>query len=190
MLALTQLNQNEEHLMPEELSSVATSERLPMGVWKVDDSASHVAFAIRNLWGLATVRGEFDHVRGVLTVGEGSLDGELTIDASSLNTHNKRRDKHLRSADFFGVEQHPELRFETSAVTSRPGGLTIAGDLHIRESRLRLHLPVDVYDEIDQLVFRTRTVMSPELVGLGWNRLGMIGSEAAVSIELTLAREP
>lgn len=114
-----------------------------------------------------------------------SVDAQLTIDASSLNTPNKRRDWHLRSADFFGVDEHPAIRFEASAVTYRPGGLTIAGDLHIGEARLRLHLPVDVYEEIDQLVLRTHAVVSREHVGLGWNRLGMIGRE----VELTLTRD-
>jgi polyisoprenoid-binding protein YceI len=175
--------------MPKELPYVAVGERLPTGVWRVDDSASHVGFEIKNLWGLATVSGEFEDVRGVLTVGASSVDAELTIDASSLNTQNERRDKHLRSADFFGVELYPEIRFETSSATYRPGGLTIAGDLRIRESRLRLYLPVDVYDQLDQLVVRTRTVVSRALVGLGWNRLGMIGNAASVKVELTLTRE-
>ena len=172
--------------MSHELSPVTTDERLPMGTWKVDDSASHVRFEVKNLWGLAVVRGDFERVGGTLAVGPNSVDAQLTIDTASLNTQNKRRDKHLRSADFFGVEQHAEIRFEASSVTYRPGGLTIAGDLYIGESRLRLHLPVDVYEELDQLVLKTRAVVSRERVGLGWNRLGMIGSEAVVRVELAM----
>lgn len=175
--------------MSEELSPITTDEHLPAGTWKVDDSASHVKFEIKNLWGLSRVRGDFERVRGVLAVSPDSVDARLTIDASSLNTRNERRDKHLRSGDFLGVEQYPEIRFESSSVTYRPGGLTIAGDLHIAGSRLRMQLPVDVYDEIEQLVLRTRTVVSRERVGLAWNRLGMIGSEAAVEVELTLTRD-
>lgn len=53
----------------------------------------------------------------------------------------------------------------------------------------RLHLPVDVYEEIDQLVLRPHAVASREHVGLGWNRVGMIGREAAVNVELTLPRD-
>jgi polyisoprenoid-binding protein YceI len=84
--------------------------------------------------------GEFELVRGVLAVGPDAIGAELTIDATSLNTGNKRRDRHLRSADFFGADKYPEIRFETAAVTYRHGGLAIGGDLRIGESRLRLHL--------------------------------------------------
>jgi polyisoprenoid-binding protein YceI len=175
--------------MFEELSPVGADEQLPTGTWKVDNNASHVRFEVKNLWGLATVRGEFERVRGVLAVSPDSIDAQLTIDAASLNTRNKRRDEHLRSADFFGVAQYPEIRFNASSVTYRPGGLTIAGDLHIGESRVRLDMPVDVYEELDALLLRTRAVVTRERVGLGWNRLGMIGSEAAVQVELMLIRD-
>jgi polyisoprenoid-binding protein YceI len=175
--------------MSEEISTVATDAYLPTGTWTVDSTASRIGFAAKHMWGLAKVKGEFERTRGVLTVGASAMDAELTIDAASLNTGNKRRDQHLRSADFFGAAAYPEIRFEASAVTYRPGGLTIAGDLQIGESRLRLHLPVEVYGGIDQLTLTTRAVLNRELVGLGWNRLGMIGSEASVDLELTLTRD-
>ena len=81
--------------MTEEIAAVAANRQLPPGTWAVDDTASRVGFEIGNLWGLAKVRGEFELVRGAVAVGPGSVDAHLTIDASTLNTHNERRDKHL-----------------------------------------------------------------------------------------------
>ena len=95
---------------------------------------------------------------------------------------------HLRSADFFGVEQHPEIVFETSSATSDPDGLTMTGDLYIAGSRIQLSLPVEVDERADRLTVSASTPISRELVGLAWNRLGMIGSEATVEVELTLTR--
>jgi YceI-like domain len=84
----------------EELSPAAIDEQLPTGTWKVDDDVSRVRFEVKHLWGLATVRGEFERVRGMLAVSPDSIDAQFTIDAASSNTRNERRDKHLRSAGF------------------------------------------------------------------------------------------
>lgn len=175
--------------MTEEIATVASNREFPPGTWVVDDTTSRVGFEVGNLWGLAKVRGEFELVRGVLAVGPGSVDAHLTIDASSLNTHNKRRDLHLRSGDFFDADRYPEILFEISSVAPGPGGPTVSGDLRVGESRLPLSLPLQVSEGADRLAVRTSTVIPRELVGLGWNRLGMIGGEAVVSVELALTRD-
>jgi polyisoprenoid-binding protein YceI len=175
--------------MSNEIATAVTQRQLPPGSWAVNATASRVGFEVGNLWGLAKVRGEFESVRGALAVGPDSVDGQLTIDASSLNTRNERRDKHLRSADFFGVEQHPEIVFETLSATLEPGGLTVTGSLHIGESRIQLSLPVEVDVGTDRLIVSASTPISRELVGLAWNRLGMIGPEALVSVQLMLIRD-
>ena len=175
--------------MTEEIATVAPTHEFPLGTWVVDDTASHVGFEVGNLWGLAKVRGEFELVRGALAVSAGSVEAHLTIDASSLNTHNKRRDKHLRSADFFDADRHPEIRFEISSVAPGPDGPAVTGDLRVGESRLPLSLPLQVSEGADRLAVRTSTVIPRELVGLGWNRAGMIGGEAVVTVELALTRD-
>ena len=56
-----------------------------------------------------------------------------TVEASSINTNNEKRDKHLRSDDFFDVEKHPMASFEsTSGVTEMKGNSgKLAGNLTI-----------------------------------------------------------
>ena len=80
------------------------------GRWVLDPVASRVEFHVKHFWHMITVHGRFDRVEGEGTVApDGTVSGQLRIDAASLNTGNKQRDKHLRSADFFDVEHHPEV---------------------------------------------------------------------------------
>jgi hypothetical protein len=57
---------------------------------------------------------------------------ELTIDAASLQTGNRRRDRHLRSADFFDVENHPRVQFVSDSVDLQGETLKVRGRLAAR----------------------------------------------------------
>ena len=71
------------------------------------------------IWGLAKVKGTFTAVGGTATVADhGSISGDLIVDAGSIDTRNKRRDKHLRSAEFFDVSTHPTLTFTACNVAA------------------------------------------------------------------------
>ena len=76
--------------------------------------------------------GHFTSYEGALQVEQtGAVTGALTVQAATLDTKNKKRDEHLRSADFFDVEQQPTIRFSPTAITPAPDGLTITGDLQV-----------------------------------------------------------
>ena len=79
------------------------------------------------MWGLQTVRGVFRAYDGSLQVRGGGAAGELTIETGSLDTGNSRRDRHLRSPDFFDVEGHPQIVFTAKGVTVGDNGLTATG---------------------------------------------------------------
>ena len=98
--------------------STAKSTLVPAGTWTVDPVHSTVGFAVKHL-GIATVRGKFDEFEGTLEIGEHDESARAygTVKAVSVNTNDAGRDEHLRSADFFGVEQNPELRFESTELT-------------------------------------------------------------------------
>jgi polyisoprenoid-binding protein YceI len=69
------------------------------------------------MWGLAPVKGVFREVTGNGTVSaSGDVTGTITVAARSVDTKNKKRDEHLRSADFFDAQANPELRFESTSV--------------------------------------------------------------------------
>jgi polyisoprenoid-binding protein YceI len=159
------------------------------GVWSVDPQRSEIGFAVKNMWGLQTVRGVFRTYDGSLTVGAGGAAGELTIDAGSLATGHDKRDRHLRSPDFFDVERHPRVVFTASAVTTSDRCLTVTGELAIGSSRIRLEIPLGV-EPIDDGVLRVdgTTTVSRDAAGVAWNKMGMIHRDAVLHARLTLTR--
>jgi polyisoprenoid-binding protein YceI len=159
------------------------------GVWTVDPQRSEIGFAVKEMWGLRTVRGVFRTFDGRLTVAAGRAAGELTIDAAGLDTGNDRRDRHLRSPAFFDAERHPQVVFTATAVTAHDGALTVTGDLAIGSSRARLEIAVDVEQEAGgALRLEGGTTVSRAAAGLDWNMLGMIRGDALLRARLTLTR--
>jgi polyisoprenoid-binding protein YceI len=167
-----------------------TEPPLPDGVWHVDPQHSEIGFAVKEMWGLRTVRGVFRAYDGSLQVRDGAAVGELTIEAGSLDTAHDKRDQHLRTPTFFAVERHPRIAFAATGVTAREGGLTVEGELAIRSSRLRLEIPVTVERTADDaLRLAGKTTVSRKAAGLGsWSGLGVIRDDAVLHTELTLRR--
>ena len=156
---------------------------LPDGAWSVDPQRSVIGFAVKEMWGLRTVRGAFGACHGSLNVQAGAATGELTIEADSLDTGNARRDRHLRSPAFFDVERHPRIVFTATAITTR----AVTGELAIGTSRVRLEIPVSIEHKADgALDIEGTTTVSREATGLAWNMLGMIRGEALLQIRLAL----
>lgn len=170
-------------------AGASTSEPvLPDGTWTVDRSRSEIGFAVRDMWGLHTVRGTFESYDGSLEMRAGAGAGVLRIAAGSLDTGNGRRDRHLRSPAFFDVEQHSRIVFTATAVTPRDGGLAVTGELAIGRSRMRLEIPVDV-KRIGTGAVRLEGSVTVARVaaGVGWNWLGTIRGDAVLHARLTLA---
>jgi polyisoprenoid-binding protein YceI len=99
------------------------------GRWVLDPAGSRAEFRVKHFWGAITVRGIFERLTGEATVGtDGTVTGQISFDAHSLNTKNKQRDKHLRSADFFDVDRHPHATLTVaSAHLAGPAGLECQG---------------------------------------------------------------
>jgi polyisoprenoid-binding protein YceI len=127
-----------------------TATLIPTGTWTVDPAHSKVGFAVKHM-GIATVRGEFTEFEGTLEIGEDLTSAKAygTVKAESVDTNEDQRDAHLRSADFFDVEQHPELKFESNGIEQLDedtfritGSLTIHGVTN----EIVLHAEVDGTD--------------------------------------------
>ena len=98
--------------------------------WELDASKSTAEFRARTYWGLMGVGGCFGRLTGAVEP-DGRL--ELVIDAASLDTGNRQRDRHLRSGDFFDVERHPQLTFvSTSTRAVADNAIDVTGQLTIR----------------------------------------------------------
>src|SRR5580658_10334453 len=103
-------------MSPESATSTATATALPTGTWNVDKVHSSVEFQVKHL-GIATVKGQFTEFEGTLEVGEDSARANGTVEVASVNTREPQRDAHLRSADFFDVEQFPQITFQSTEIT-------------------------------------------------------------------------
>src|SRR6516164_101683 len=118
-----------------ESTTTSTTSRLAdgtaAGTWELDPAGSHAEFRVRHFWGAVTVRGTFERMTGQATVGpDGTVTGRISFDARSLTTKNKQRDTHLRSADFFHIDNHPHAVLTvTSARPAGPADLQCEGTL-------------------------------------------------------------
>ena len=106
---------------------------LVAGTWTIDPSHSEVAFTVRHL--MTKVRGQFEKFQGTITTGD-ALDetrAEAIIDLNSVNTRDAQRDGHLRSADFFDVENSGPMTFRSTSFdgSTAKGELTIKGVTHV-----------------------------------------------------------
>jgi polyisoprenoid-binding protein YceI len=104
------------------------------GTWAIDPSHASFEFVARHL--MAKVRGSFPGVSGVATVAEVPEEStlEIEIDTTTIDTRDPNRDAHLRSNDFFGVEDHPTITFRSTAVRPDKGenDWKVDGDLTIK----------------------------------------------------------
>lgn len=160
------------------------------GSWRLEPS-SEVSFAVKNFWGLGTVRGAFDSVTGTATVTEdGTVTGTLVIDAASVNTKQAKRDDHLRSEDFFDVEQHPAMRVEVDEVelTSSTQG-TARGQATIAGQTRPIEFPVTLAAEPDGTqVVSGEVTIDRSAYGISWRPMRMAGLDVAVSFRLPFRR--
>jgi polyisoprenoid-binding protein YceI len=125
---------------------MAEPPHLQAGDWRVAPADSQLGFLTRIMFGLMPVRGRYSAYEGELHVDDaGNASGVLQVQAETISTGIKKRDKHLRSTDFFAVERHPHLRFElASLVPSADGAATLTGTLQIRDQALAINTPVSV----------------------------------------------
>ena len=147
------------------------------GVYDVDGAHTSVEFVGRHLM-ITKVRGRFSDVRGQITIAEEPENShvEVQIDAASLSSGNDDRDNHLKSADFFDVEQFPTITFRSTAVKAlRDNTWELDGDLTVRDVTRPVTLQVD-FDGADvspfgdeRIGFSAATDINREDFGLTWN---------------------
>ena len=113
--------------------STDTLAQLTTGTWNVDPSHSAVTFVARHLM-VSKVRGSFNGFSGTITVADDPLQSkvEATVDAGSIDTRDEARDGHLKSADFFDLENHPTWTLVSTGITPKGGDFVLTADLTIR----------------------------------------------------------
>jgi polyisoprenoid-binding protein YceI len=117
---------------------------LVAGTWAIDQSHSEVGFTVRHLM-VSKVKGSFKNFEGAITIAGNPLDSkvEARIDAFSVDTRDENRDNHLRSSDFFEVENYPYITFVSTSVRPHGRDYVVTGDLTIRGVTRRVDLDLE-----------------------------------------------
>lgn len=183
--------------MATELDTERGIVRVPTGTWTVDPVHSSVEFRIKHMM-ISTVRGRFSEFAGTIEAAPDYRDSKVrgTVKAASIDTNEPRRDDHLRSADFFDVEQHPEITFESTRIEHiekgdyRVGGeLTMHGETHTVEFEVTVHGVTKDPQGQDRVGLEARGTLSRSEFGLRWQQAletggVVVGDEVRVSADI------
>ena len=171
--------------------------------WTIDPTHTEAGFAVKHLM-ISTVRGRFGDVQGQISfdptdLSSGSAD--VTINATSIDTREAQRDAHLRSADFFDVEQFPVLTFKSRSVQSlKDDSFKLIGDLTIKNVSREVVLDVENHGLQkdpwggERAGFTARTTINRKDFGLGWNAVleaggVVVGEDVKITLDLELIKK-
>jgi polyisoprenoid-binding protein YceI len=141
--------------------------------WRIDPAQSSVEFQVRHFYGLMTVKGNFSRYAGTLDLS-GQPAAVLTIEADSLDTKHRKRDKHLRSADFFDIENHPQVRFVSETGDLDGERLILRGRLHAGAESIPLAVKATLRRDVDELEVQASAEVDQRQLGMTYSPLGMI----------------
>lgn len=151
------------------------------GRWQLDPERSSVEFRAGHFWGLLTVKGHFEKYEGRLDLGADPAI-ELTIDTASVQTGHSKRDKHLRSADFFDAENHPQVRFVSNSGVLRGNALRVRGRLSARGDSIPLELTAQVRPVGGELEIEAATSAPHRELGMTWSPLRMVRAHSELIV--------
>jgi len=164
--------------------------------WNVDASHSYVEFAVRHL-GIATVRGYFGEVSGTLELRDGLPEAiQAQVPTASIEVRNAHRTQHMKGADFFDVEHHPEITFRSrSAERLSPGRCRVVGDLTILGRTAPVTLEGEVSAEIDdpwgnrRIGFGAHGVIDRRDFGMNWGTgaqpgAGVVDTQVRITLDI------
>lgn len=147
--------------------------------WVIDPAHTVVEFSVKHMM-FATVRGHFGEVEGRIHLDEkdpSRSSVEVEIDAASIDTRQKERDEHLRSADFFDVAKYPKLTFKSTRVEKiADKQYRVTGDLTMHGTTDEVVLDVtetgrgkDPWGG-DRIGFSAKGTIDRTRFGLKWNQ--------------------
>lgn len=116
----------------------------PAGTWTIDPVHSEISYSVKHL-GLAKSRGRFTQFSGTVTTTGDLADSTVTaeIDAASVDSGTKMRDDHLRTADYFDVDNHPTITFRSTGIRLRDEDHVIDGELTWRGQTVPVSLAAE-----------------------------------------------
>lgn len=184
--------------------STGASTTADVADYTVDPVHSKVGFSVRHLM-ITNVHGEFRKFKASVHFDPddlGECSAHALIQADSIDTGNAKRDEHLRSPDFFDVERHPKLEFQSARFErDGDGTLAIEGMLTIRGVTRSVRLDVEgptppVRDPWgnDRIGLVAKTRINRHDFGISWNQQlegggVMVGREVTITLDLSLVHQ-
>lgn len=171
--------------------------------YQIDPAHTKAHFIVRHMM-ITNVRGAFSNVTGTVIYdpeNPGASSVNVSIDVSTIETHEAQRNAHLKSPDFFDAEKFPTLAFKSKKVEQAGDGeLKVTGDLTIhgvsKEVALRVEGPTaegkDPWGNLRVGASATAKIKRSEF-GLTWNAAletggFLVGDEVKIEIEASLIK--
>jgi len=168
--------------------------------WNIDPAHSTAEFSVRHLM-ITNVKGRFGALSGTVELDPEHPETskvDVTIDATSIDTSNEKRDAHLKSPDFFDVEKFPSLTFKSTKVSRTDAGFEVVGDLTMHGITNELTLEVEEVSSPSKdpwgntrVGTSARARINRKDWGLNWNAAletggVLVGEQVKISIEVSL----
>ncbi|MER2113892.1 MAG: YceI family protein [Solibacillus isronensis] len=171
-----------------------------MAKWQIDQAHSTIGFEVKHMM-VSKVKGQFTNYSADVEVDNledlTSAQIDITIDTTSINTSNEDRDNHLKSAEFFDIEQFPDIKFKSTNITKDGDDYKVSGDLTIKDVTKPAVFDVEYGGKgtnpwgVEVYGFEAETKIDREEFGLTWNAAletggVLVGKDIKVKVELEL----
>jgi len=179
---------------------ILSSSIMAAETYMIDKAHSYVGFGVKHLV-ISTVKGNFTDFSGTINFDAEDLSKssvDVKIKVASIDTDNDGRDDHLRNADFFDVENFPEMSFVSNSVKSDGDDLVLVGDLTMHGVTKSVEIPfeftgsaVSPYGQ-KVIAFEAHTKISRKDFGMQWNKVleagGLaVGDEIKIELQIEAA---
>jgi polyisoprenoid-binding protein YceI len=186
------------------MSTILVQPETTTSTWVIDRVHSTAQFKVKHMM-ISNVTGEFTSINGILDLDENDITKSkirASIDAATISTREPQRDAHLKSADFFHVEKHSALTFNSTSITrSTDGELKVSGDLTICGVTRKVVFDVDGPSTAQKdpwgntrIGLSATTRISRKEFGLTWNaalETGglLVGDAVTINLDVQLIKE-
>lgn len=180
-------------------TSAFAGKAIPAGTFNIDPAHSKVGFEIPHLV-ISTVEGQFSKFDGAITI-DSKLEkskANLNVEVATINTENKDRDDHLRSADFFDVAKNPKMTFVVKKVLGSADSLKLVGDLTLKGKTKEVTLDAKYLGDVNdaygnqKIAFTATGKINRKDFGLTWSSAveagPVVGDEVTLKIKIQAGR--
>ena len=171
-----------------------------MTKFNLDSAHSTIDFSVKHMM-VSKVKGAFTNFTAEIDANVEDLTGatiSFDIEVKSLNSNNADRDNHLRSGDFFDVENFPSIKFVATDIKKTDADeYNVTGDLTIKDVTKPVTFEVEYGGKgtnpwgQEVVAFSADTKINRKEFGLTWNQAletggVLVGEDIKITVELEL----